>query len=169
MKEHEDLYQAAISDTNKSMCGAAARSPCRFTPCHVRGRYDQEGPIMKEKMCQVIEDWGRNVQRPAAHVTRHTSQPCTLSISIMRLGFSRNIIAQVLLATGEVPDLPDDEDGGSLEILKPPPPAVEGGDVGADAKGKGKGDDKKKDKKKEKGEEEGGQDGLKSAFVPNIR
>jgi hypothetical protein len=75
----------------------------------------------------------------------------------------------VLLATGEVPDLPEDEDGGSLEILKPPPPAVEGGDGGADAKGKGKGDDKKKDKKKEKGEEEGGQDGLKSAFVPNIR
>jgi hypothetical protein len=94
---------------------------------------------------------------------------CTLFISITRVGFSRNIIAQVLLATGEVPDLPDDEDGGSLEILKPPPPAVEGGDGGADAKGKGKGDDKKKDKKKEKADEEGGEDGLKSAFVPNIR
>jgi hypothetical protein len=77
---------------------------------------------------------------------------------------------QVLLATGEVPDLPDEEDGGSLEILKPVQPAAEGGEVAAaaDAKGKGKGDDKKKDKKADKGEE-GEPEGVQSAFVPNIR
>ena len=77
---------------------------------------------------------------------------------------------QVLLATGEVPDLPDEEDGGSLEILKPVQPAAEAGEVAAaaDAKGKGKGDDKKKDKKADKGEE-GEPEGVQSAFVPNIR
>lgn len=26
--------------------------------------YEQEGHIMKEKMSQVIEDWGRNVSTP---------------------------------------------------------------------------------------------------------
>lgn len=78
---------------------------------------------------------------------------------------------QVLLATGEVPELPEEEDGGSLEILKPVAPAAEGGEGagGGDAKGKGKGDDKKKDKKKEKGGEEGGEEGVTSVFVPNIR
>ena len=75
---------------------------------------------------------------------------------------------QVLLATGEVPDLPDEEDGGSLEILKPAAPVVEAGEVAGDAKGKGKGDDKKKDKKADKGEE-GEAEGVTSAFVPNIR
>jgi hypothetical protein len=76
----------------------------------------------------------------------------------------------VLLATGEVPDLPDEEDGGSLEILKPVPPAAQGGDgaAAADAKGKGKGDDKKKDKKADKGND-GEAEGVQSAFVPNIR
>ena len=31
VKEHEDLYQAAISDTNKSMCGSAS-SRVQFYP-----------------------------------------------------------------------------------------------------------------------------------------
>jgi hypothetical protein len=74
----------------------------------------------------------------------------------------------VLLATGEVPDLPEEEDGGSLEILKPVAAPAEGGEVAGDTKAKGKGDDKKKDKKADKGEE-GGEEGVTSAFVPNIR
>jgi hypothetical protein len=86
--------------------------------------------------------------------------------------FAAHAVPQVLLATGEVPDLPDEEEGGSLDILKPVAPAVdagEGGGAAGDAKGKGKGDDKKKDKKKEKGGEEGGEEGVSSAFIPNIR
>jgi hypothetical protein len=105
---------------------------------------------MKEKMCQVIEDWGRNVRYLPADA------------------YPRSTGTQVLLATGEVPELPDDEEGGSLEILRPTPPA-EVADGVSDAKGKGKGDDKKKDKKKDKGDGDEGQQGLTSAFVPSIR
>ena len=75
--------------------------------------------------------------------------------------------------TGVLPDLPDPEDGGSMTILDPPPPLVDGEDATTDPKGKGKGkgdkkEEKKKGKKGEKAEADAGSAPL-SEFIPFMR
>jgi SpoVK/Ycf46/Vps4 family AAA+-type ATPase len=75
--------------------------------------------------------------------------------------------------TGVLPDLPDPEDGGSLTILDPPPPPVDGEEAAGDLKGKGKGkgdkkEEKKKGKKGDKAEADDGSVPL-SEFIPSMR
>jgi SpoVK/Ycf46/Vps4 family AAA+-type ATPase len=87
--------------------------------------------------------------------------------SIMK--WARDVFEQ----TGVLPDLPDPEDGGSLTILDPPPPPVDGEEASGDPKGKGKGkgdkkEEKKKGKKGDKAEADDGSAPL-SEFIPFMR
>lgn len=74
--------------------------------------------------------------------------------------------------TGEYPDFPDKEDGGSKIILNPPPPTINQIlDDGADPKAKGgKKPEPKKDAKGKKGEvkEEVKEEKITSVFIPSI-
>lgn len=70
--------------------------------------------------------------------------------------------------TGEYPDFPDEEDGGSKVVLNPPPPELEKPAEdpkakGKDAKGKGGKDDKKKGEAEPPPEPK-----VRDAFIPDI-